>query len=144
MSFLSHPRMHHTLWGGVIQTNYRPPSPDPSVHYITNAKVKKFVFVERLHHYMVGALIRLSNRSMVGACIFMEVEMAIRDLDTMQVPQMEELFFSKYMAIVHSIPNEQFIDESVRLNMLERYLAAEKIITGRSLFRKSKAHTTKI
>jgi hypothetical protein len=104
----------------------------------------KFAFVERLHHYMAGALIELSNRSAVEACIFMEVGTAIQDLDTMKVLQMEELFFSKYMAIVRSIPNDQFTNESVQLIMLERYLGAKNINTGRSLFRKYKAHSPKI
>ena len=48
----------------------------------------KFAFVERLCHYMAGALIGLSNRSAVEACIFMEVGTAICDLDMMKVPQM--------------------------------------------------------
>jgi hypothetical protein len=75
--------------------------------------VTKFAFVERLHHYMAGALIGLSNCSAVEACIFMEVGTAIRDLDRMKVPQMEDMFFSKYMAVVRSIPANRFIDKSV-------------------------------
>jgi len=126
--------------GGII----RPPSPDPSELSITDAEVTKFSFTERLRHYMAGALIGLSNRSAVEACIFMEVGTAIRDLDTMKVPQMEELFFSKYMAVVRSIPDDRFIDESVRNSMLERYAGAKKVNTGRSLFRKYKTHTTEI
>ena len=70
----------------------RPPSPDLSEYSITNAEVTKFAFVERLRHYMAGALIGLYNRSAVEACIFMEVGTAIRDLDTMKVPQMEDMF----------------------------------------------------
>ena len=70
--------------------------------------------------------------------------MAIRDLDTMKVPQMEEMFFSKYMAVVCSIPDDRFIDKSVHNSILERYAVAKKINTGRSLFRKYKAHTSKI
>ncbi len=124
--------------GGVVETNNRPPSLDHSEYSVTTTEVMKFAFVERLHHYMTGALIGLSNRSAVEACIFMEVGTAISDLDTMKVPQMEELFFRKYMAVVGSIPNNLFIDESVRLNMLERYLDAKKINTCRSLFRKYK------
>ncbi len=73
----------------------------------------KFAFVERLSHYMAGALIGLSNRSAGEACIFMKVGMAIRDLDTMKVHQMEEMFFSKYMAVVRSIPANRFINKSV-------------------------------
>ena len=126
--------------GGII----RPPSPDPSELSITDAEVTKFAFVERLRHYMAGALIGLSNRSAVEACIFMEVGTAIRDLDTMKVPQMEELFYSKYMAVVRSIPADRFIDESVQNSMLERYAGAKKVNTGRSLFRKYKTHTTEI
>ena len=122
----------------------RPPSPDPSESSITDAEVTKFAFDERLCHYMAGSLIGLSNRSAVEACIFMEVGTAIRDLDTMKVPQMEELFYSKYMAVVRSIPADQFIDESVRNSMLERYVGAKKVNTGRSLFRKYKTHTTEI
>jgi hypothetical protein len=73
----------------------------------------------------------------------MEVGMAIRDLDTMKVPQMEEMFFSKYMAAVRSIPDDQFINESVQNSILERYAGAKKINSGCSLFRnKYKAHTT--
>ena len=70
--------------------------------------------------------------------------MAIRDLDTMKVPQMEEMFFSKYMAAMRSIPDDQFINESVQNSILERYAGAKKINTGCSLFRKYKAHTTEI
>ncbi len=65
----------------------------------------KFALVEGLRHYMAGALIGLSNGSAVEACIFMEVGTAIHDLDTMKVPQMEGMIFSKYMAVVRSIPN---------------------------------------
>ena len=53
----------------------------------------KVAFVEHLHHYMAGALIGLSNPSAVEACIFIEVGTAIRDLDTMKVPQMEKIPF---------------------------------------------------
>jgi hypothetical protein len=74
----------------------------------------------------------------------MEVGMAICDLDTMKVPQMEEVFFSKYIAVVCSIPDDQFIDESVQNIMLEQYAGAKKINTGRSLFRKYTAHTIQI
>jgi hypothetical protein len=102
----------------------------------------KFAFVERLRHYMAGALIGLSNRSAVEACIFMEVRAAIHDLDTMKVPQMEEMFFRKFTAVMRSIPNDQFIYEKVQNIMLERYAGAKKINTGRSLFCKYKAHTT--
>ena len=130
--------------GGVFQTNNRPPSPDPSEYSVTNAEVMKFAFVERLCHYMVGALIGLSNRSAVEAYIFMEVGTAIRDLYTMKVPQMEEMLFSKYTAVMRSIPNDQFIDESVKNIMLERYAGAKKINTSRSLFCKYKAHTIEI
>jgi hypothetical protein len=93
---------------------------------------------------MAGSLIRLSNRSAVEACIFMEVGTAIRDLDTMKVPQMEDMFSSKYTAVVRPIPANQFIDESVQNSMLERYTGAKKVNTGRSLFRKYKTHTTEI
>jgi hypothetical protein len=122
----------------------RPPSPDPSEYSVTDAEVTKFAFVERLHHYMAGNLSGLSNGSAVEACIFMEVGTAIRDLDTMKVPQMEEMFFSKYMAVVYSIPDDRFIDESVQNSILEWYAGAKKINTGGSLFRKYKAHTTEI
>jgi hypothetical protein len=122
----------------------RPPSPDPSENSITDAEVTKFAFVERLRHYMAGALIGLSNRSAAEACIFMEVGTAIRDLDTMKVPQMEDMFFSKYMAVVRSIPADRFIDKSVRNSMVERYAGAKKVNTGRSLFRTYKTHTTEI
>ncbi len=74
----------------------------------------------------------------------MEVGTAIRDLDTMKVPQMEEMFFSKYMAVLRSIPDDRFIDKSVQNSILERYAGAKKINTGRSLFRKYKTHTTEI
>ena len=102
------------------------------------------MFVERVRHYMVSALIALSNCSAVEEYVFMEVGTVIRDSDIMKVPQIEELFSNKYMAVIHSIPDNRFIDESVRLNMLEQYLGAKKINTGRSLFRKYKAHTTEI
>ncbi len=130
--------------GGAVQTNNRPPSPNPSEYSVTDAEVTKFAFVERLCHFMAEALIGLSNHSAAEACIFMEVGTAICDLDTMKVYQMEEMFFSKYAAVLRSIPNNQFINESVQNIMLERYAAAKKINTGRSLFRKYKAHTTQI
>ena len=75
--------------------------------------MRKFAFVERLRHYMAGALIGLSNRSAVEACIIMEVGTAIRDLDTTKVLQMEEMFVRKYMAVLRSIPDDQFINKSV-------------------------------
>jgi hypothetical protein len=121
-----------------------PPSPNSSEYSVTNAEVTKFAFVERLRHYMAEALIGLSNGSAVEACIFMEVGTAIRDLDTMKVPQMKETFFSKYMAVVRSIPDNRFIGKSVQNSILERYADAKKINTGRSLLCKYKAHTTKI
>ena len=49
--------------GGVMQTDNRPPSPDNSVHLFTNVEVMKFPFVECVCHYMVGALIGISNHS---------------------------------------------------------------------------------
>ncbi len=45
---------------------------------------------------------------------------------------------------MHSIPDDRFIDESMRNSMLEWYVGAKKINTSRSLFRKYKAHTTEI
>ncbi len=57
---------------------------------------------------------------------------------------MEEMLFSKYTAVMRSIPNDQFIDESVKNIMLERYAGAKKINTSRSLFCKYKAHTIEI
>ncbi len=91
---------------------------------------------------MAGALIGLSNRSALEACIFMEVGTAIRDLDMMKVPRMEDMFFSKYMAVVRSILADRFIVESVQSSILERYVGAKKVNTGRSLLRKYKTHTT--
>ena len=42
------------------------------------------------------------------ACIFVEVDTAIKDLEAMKIPVMEELFYNKYVRIVRSIPDERF------------------------------------
>ena len=130
--------------GGVMQTDNHPSSPNDSVCSFTDAEVMMFPFVERVCHYMAGPLIGSLTHSMVEACIFVEVGTAIRDLDTMKVPQMKELFYNKCMSVVCSIPDDQFIDKSVQLNMLERYAGAKKLNTGRSLLHKYKANITEI
>ena len=75
------------------------------MHSLTDAEVMKIPFVECIHHYMEDALIESSTRIAVEVCIFVEDWMAIKDLDTMKVPQMEELLYNKYMSIVRSIPD---------------------------------------
>ena len=68
----------------------------PSCISVTNAEVTKYSFLERVRHYMGGKQIDTYNRVVVEACIFVEVGTVIKDLETMKIPVMEELFYNKY------------------------------------------------
>ena len=72
------------------------------------------------------------------ACIFVEVGTAIKDLEAMKIPVMEELFYNKYVRIVHSIPGEHFACIKLHSSMLEKYGGAKKPNTGCRLLRKYK------
>jgi hypothetical protein len=43
---------------------------------------------------------------------------------------MEVLVFNKYVALVHFIPNDKFLDENVHKYMLDKYQGAKKFNTG--------------
>ena len=87
-----------------------------------------------------GKQIDTYNCIAVEACIFVEVGTAIKDLEAMKIPVMEELFFTKYLRIVRSIPDERFARIELRSSMLEMYGGAKKPNTGRSLLRKYKTY----
>jgi len=74
----------------------------------------------------------------VEACIIVEVGTANKDLEAMKIPVMEELFYNKYVRIVHSIPDERFACIELRSSMLEKYGGAKKPNTGCSLLHKYK------
>ncbi len=55
------------------------------------------------------------------ACIFVEVGTAIKDLEVMKIPVMEDLFYNKYVRIMRSIPDEHFARIELCSSMLEKY-----------------------
>jgi hypothetical protein len=87
---------------------------------------------------LAPSLISLFNCSAVETCIFVEVGTAIKDLEFMKIADMEVLFFNKCVALVRSIPNDLFLDDSVHVSMLEKYVGAKKPNTGWSLLHKYK------
>jgi hypothetical protein len=117
-----------------------PSSDESSCISVTDAEATKYPFLERLRHYMGGKQIDTYNRVAVEACIFVEVGTFIKDLEAMKIPVMEELFFTKYLRIVRSIPDERFARIELRSSMLEMYGGAKKPNTGRSLLRKYKTY----
>ena len=64
-------------------------------------------------------------------CIFVEVGTAIKDLEAMKVPVMEELFYNKYLRIVRSIPDERFACIELHSMMLEKYGGAKSVFLSR-------------
>ena len=119
-------------------------SDESSCISVTDAEATKYPFLERLRHYMGGKQIDTYNRIAVEACIFVEVGTAIKDLEAMKIPVMEELFFTKYLRIVRSIPDERFARIELRSSMLEKYGGAKKPNTGKSLLRKYKTYVGEI
>jgi hypothetical protein len=84
-------------------------SDESSCISMTGAEATKYPLLERLRHYMGGKQIDTYNRVAVEACIFVEVGTAIKDLEAMKIPVMEELFFTKYLRIVRSIPDKNVL-----------------------------------
>jgi hypothetical protein len=117
-----------------------PSSDELSCISVTDAEAMKYPFLERLRHYMGGKQIDTYNRVAVEACIFVEVGTVIKDLEAMKIPVMEDLFYTKYLRIVRSIPDERFACIELRSSMLEMYGGAKKPNTGRSLLRKYKTY----
>jgi hypothetical protein len=96
-----------------------PSSDESSCISVTNAEATRYPFLERVRHYMGGKQIDNYNRIAVEACIFVEVSTAIKDLEAMKIPVMEELFYNKYVRIVRSIPDERFARIELCSSMLE-------------------------
>jgi hypothetical protein len=119
-------------------------SDESSCISVTDADATKYPFLERVRHYMGGKQIDTYNRFAVECCIFVKVGTEIKDLEAMKIPVMEELFYSKYLRIVRSIPDEHFAHIELRSTMLEMYGGAKKPNTGRSLLRKYKTYVGKI
>ena len=115
-------------------------SDESSCISITNAEATKYPFLECVRHYMEGKQIDTYNRVAVEVCIFVEVGTPIKDLEAMKIPVMEELFYNKYVRIVHSIPGEHFACIKLHSSMLEKYGGAKKPNTGCSLLRKYKTY----
>jgi hypothetical protein len=113
-----------------------PSSDESSCISVTDAEATKYPFLERLRHYMGGKQIDTYNRVAVEASIFVEVGTIIKDLEAMKIPVMEDLFYTKYLRIVRSIPDKRFACIELRSSMLEMYGGAKKPNTGRSLLRK--------
>ncbi len=93
---------------------------------------------------MGGIQIDNYNRITVQACIFVEVGTAIKDLEAMKIPVMEELFYNKYVRIMRLIPDERFARIELCSSMLEKYGGAKKPNTGCSLLRKYKTYVGEI
>jgi hypothetical protein len=110
-----------------------PSSPDLSVHPVTDAEAARYLFLEHICHYMAPSLIGLSNRCAVEICIFVKVGTAIKDLKSMKIADMEVLFLNKYVPLVHSIPSDMFLGNSVHKYMIDKYQRAKKSNTGQSL-----------
>ena len=67
-------------------------SPKLSINSVTNAKATRYPFLEHDRHYMGGKQSGTYNRIVVEACVFVKVGTAIKDLETMKIPVMEEFF----------------------------------------------------
>ena len=67
-------------------------TPKLSINSVTNAKATRYPFLERHRHYMGAKQIGTYNRIAVEACVFVKFSTAIKDLETMKIPVMEEFF----------------------------------------------------
>jgi len=62
---------------------------------VPDAEVNKYLFVERLRHYMAGNKISDANRKCVEWTILFEVGTLVHNMDTMRIADMEASIFSK-------------------------------------------------
>jgi len=103
----------------------------------TDNEVSKYSFYSRLTYYMEGHKISKSNRAAVELCLLFEAGAFMRNMDPMKKDIKERAFFTKYIAIVNEIEDDQFVDEALsRENMLQMYKGVKKDHTAQSLWRK--------
>ena len=94
-------------------------------------------------HYLDGHKISESNRAAVELCLLSEAGAFVRNMDPMKKDIKERAFFSKYIAIINDIEDDQFVDEAFSCaNMLRRYKGAKKDHTAQSLWRKYEQELT--
>jgi len=87
----------------------------------TDNKVSKYSFYSRLTHYMEGHKISKLNRAAVELCLLSEAGAFVRNMDPMKKDIKERAFFTKYIAIVNEIEDDQFVNKALfRENMLRR------------------------
>ena len=109
----------------------------------TDNEVSKYSFHSRMTHYLDGHKISESNRAAVELCLLSEAGAFVRNMDPMKKDIKERAFFSKYIAIINDIEDDQFVDEAFsRANMLRRYKGAKKDHTAQSLWRKYEQELT--
>ena len=109
----------------------------------TDNEVSKYSFCSRLNHYMEGHKISESNRAAVKLCLLSEAGALVRKMDPMKKYIKDRAFFTKYLAIVNEIEDDQFVDKALsRENMLQRYKGAKKDDTVQSLWRQYEQELT--
>ena len=87
----------------------------------TDQEMTKFSFYERLEHYMESIPIKEDNRKSVELAIMVEAGSNVREMSTMTKEMRSTAFLSEYLDIVKEIPDDRFVDASVRNNMLVRF-----------------------
>jgi hypothetical protein len=85
---------------------------------LTNTKVSKYSFYQRLTLYMGRVKINEQNKKAVQLVILVEAGTAIQNKDPMKKSMRKEVLLRKYMQIINESEDLQFKDESVRAGML--------------------------
>jgi hypothetical protein len=92
----------------------------------TDQEMAKFNFFERLDHYMERIPIKEENRKSVEIAIMVEAGAIVREMSTISKEMRASEFLSEYLSIINEIPDERFVDASVRNNMILRFKGMRK------------------
>ena len=83
----------------------------------TDLELSKYPFLERLDHYMERNPISEENRRCVELAIMVEAGSIVREMGAMTKERREQAFHSEYMSLISEIPDERFVDVTVRQQM---------------------------
>lgn len=110
----------------------------------TDQEMAKFSFYERLEHYMERIPIKEDNRKSVELAIMVEAGSNVREMSTMTKEMRSTAFLSEYLDIVKEIPDDRFVDASVRNNMLVRFKGMRRTgdMSAEKLHRKYESELT--
>ena len=100
------------------------------------AEVSKYTFFRQLTNYLEGAKITQQNPKAVEIVILVESGTCVRNMDAMKKAKCKEVLLRKYVSIINEINNDCFEEDSVRIDMLNRYKGATKQLSGENLLRK--------